>query len=77
MVKPWDKNKQYQYILKKFVFLDIIILYICDLFEPDGSTITFEQWLHQGLTHRDFLIGQGCFHLSKKTSKFLQNTLNT
>ena len=32
-------------------FFDVGILYICDLFEPVGSTLAFEQWLHKGLTY--------------------------
>ena len=37
---------------KRFFYIEI--LYICDLFEPDGSAIAFELWLHKGLPHRDF-----------------------
>ena len=58
-------------------FFDIGILYICDLFEPDGSTIAFEQWLHKGLTHRDFLNWAGLVSCQRKTSIFLQNNFNT
>ena len=58
-------------------FFDIGILYICDLFEPDGSTIAFEQWLHKGLTHRDLLNWAGLVSCLKQTSIFLQNNLNT
>ena len=37
---------------KRFFYIGI--LYICDLFEPNGYTIAFEQWLHKGLPHRYF-----------------------
>ena len=52
-------------------FFDIGISYICDLFEPDGSTITFESWLHKDLTHNDFLNWAGLVSCLKKTSIFL------
>ena len=43
----------------------------------DGSTIAFEQWLHKGLTHRDFFNWAGLVSCLKKTSIFLQNNSNT
>ena len=43
----------------------------------DGSTIAFEQWLHKGLTHWDFLNWAGLVSCLKKTSIFLQNNSNT
>ena len=46
------------------------ILYICDLFELDGSTIAFEQWLHKDLTHRDFLNWAGLVSFPKKIVYF-------
>ena len=52
-------------------FFDIEIVYICDLFEPDGSTIAFESWLHKDLTHNDFLNWAGLVSCLKKTSIFL------
>ena len=58
-------------------FFDLGILYICYLFEPDGSTVAFEQWLHKSLPHRDFLNWAGLVSCLKKTSIFLQNNLNT
>ena len=59
-------------------FFGIGILYICDVLEPDGSTKAFEQWLHKGLTHTQgfFELGRVGF-MSKKSSIFLQNNLNT
>ena len=47
------------------------------MFEPDGSTIAFKQWLHKGLTHRDFLNWAGLVSCLEKASIFLQNNLNT
>ena len=61
---PGIKTKQYQFFWKSF--FDIEILYICDLFEPDGSTIAFEQWLHKSLTHRHFLNWIGLVSWLKK-----------
>ena len=52
-------------------FFDIGILYICDLFEPDGSTIAFEQWLHKDLTHKDFFeLGSAGFMSQKNYHNF-------
>ena len=51
-------------------FFVIGILYIIELFEPDGSTIAFEQWLHKGLTHRDFLNWAGLVSCLKKLVYF-------
>ena len=51
-------------------FFAIGILYICDFFEPDGSTIAFEQWLHEGLPHRDFLNWAGLVSCLKKRVYF-------
>ena len=62
---------------ERFFYIGILYTCICDLFEPDGSTIAFEQWLHKGLTHRDFLNWAGLVSCSEKTTIFLQNNLNT
>ena len=46
---------------------------LCDLFEPVGSTLAFEQWLHKVLTYRAFFDWTALVSCLKKTSIFLPN----